>query len=46
MSNEDQKQHLWIPFEEVEEVTKKPMKITEDRGLDYAQHQFRMVPSL
>ncbi|MDF2854650.1 MAG: hypothetical protein K0Q87_501 [Neobacillus sp.] len=46
MSNEDQKQHLWIPFEEVEEVTKKPMKITEDRGLDYAQHGSKLSQGL
>ena len=46
MSNEDQKQHLWIPFEEVEEVTKKPMKITEDRGLDHTEHGSKLSHGL
>ncbi len=30
--------HLWIPDEEVEQLEKKPMAISEDRGLDYGQH--------
>lgn len=46
MSNEDQKQHLWIPFEEVQEVTKKPMRITEDRGLDHAEHGSKLSQGL
>ena len=46
MSNEDQKQHLWIPFEEVEEVTKKPMRITEDKGLDHAEHGTKLSQGL
>jgi hypothetical protein len=46
MSNEDQKQHLWIPFEEVLEVTKKPMRITEDRGLDHSEHGSKLSQGL
>lgn len=46
MSNEDQKQHLWIPFEEVQEVTKKPMRITEDRGLDHSEHGSKLSQGL
>jgi hypothetical protein len=46
MSNEDKKQHLWIPFEEVEQVTKKPMRITEDKGIDYAEHGTKLSQGL
>ncbi|WP_425805186.1 S8 family peptidase [Desulfitobacterium sp. Sab5] len=46
MSNEDQKQHLWIPFEEVEEVPKKPMNIPEDRGLDHTEHGSKLSQGL
>lgn len=46
MSNEEKKQHLWIPFEEVEEVTKKPMRITEDKGLDHAEHGTKLSQGL
>lgn len=46
MSNEDKKQHLWIPSEEVEQVTKKPMKITEDKGLDHTEHGTRLSQGL
>lgn len=46
MSNEDQKHHLWIPFEEVQEVTKKPMRITEDKGLDHTDHGTKLSQGL
>lgn len=46
MSDEEQKQHLWIPFEEVEEVAKKPMKIPEDRGLDHVEHGSKLSQGL
>lgn len=46
MSNENQKQHLWIPFEEVNEVAKKPMKIPEDRGIDNTQHGAKLSQGL
>lgn len=46
MSNEEPKQHLWIPFEEVEEVTKKPMRITEDKGLDHTEHGTKLSQGL
>ncbi|OXS25334.1 MAG: hypothetical protein BI182_14225, partial [Acetobacterium sp. MES1] len=46
MSNDNQKQHLWIPSEEVQEVTKKPMKIPEDRGLDHNEHGSKLSQGL
>ena len=46
MSNEDKKQHLWIPFEEVEQITKKPMRVTEDKGLDHAEHGTKLSQGL
>ncbi|OCZ54236.1 S8 family peptidase [Dehalobacter sp. TeCB1] len=38
MSNDDRRFHLWIPQEEVDELEKKPMAISVDRGLDFSSH--------
>lgn len=46
MSNEDNKQHLWIPFEEVEQVPKKPMNITEDRDVHHTEHGSKLSQGL
>ncbi len=46
MDNSDPKQHLWIPSEEVVEVPKKPIKITEDRGLDHSEHGSKLSHGL
>ena len=46
MSNEDNKQHLWIPLEEVGHIAKKPMKIVEDRGLDHSEHGSKLSQGL
>lgn len=46
MSNENNKEHLWIPLEEVEQVPKKPIKITEDRGLNHAEHGSKLSQGL
>lgn len=46
MDNDNQKQHLWIPFEEVQEIPKKPMKITEERGIDHSEHGSKLSQGL
>ena len=46
MNSNEKKYHLWIPQEEIEEFEKKPMAITEDRGLDYSEHGDKLSQGL